>query len=133
MKQMKRASSTESMKTQTESRIDVQAFPSPSDAQSDPREKASHILPSSAASAPSSASTSPADPSPVRPSQPLTNPYVRRSESLTRDYPDEISMSTQEWDLNVSRLVGETNDGVPHSLTMRELRCALDVGAVRNT
>ena len=42
-------------------------------------------------------------------------------------------MSTQEWDLNVSRLVGETNDGVPHSLTMRELKFALDVGSVQKT
>ena len=53
--------------------------------------------------------------SPPHPKQLPTNPYARRSESSTRDYPDEISMSTQEWDLNVSRLVGETNDGVPHS------------------
>ena len=132
MKQMKRVLSTESMKTQTESRIDAQAFPSPSDALSDPQGKASHIPPSSAAPAPSSTSTSSADPSPVHPSQPLTNPYVRRSKSLTQNYPDEISMSTQELDLNVSCLVGETNDGVSHFLTMRELRRAFDEGPMRN-
>ena len=70
--------------------------------------------------------------SPAHPKQLPTNPYARRCESATRDYPDEISMSTQELDLNVSRLVRETNDGVPHSLTMRELKFVIDVGSVWN-
>ena len=70
---------------------------------------------------------------PSHPRVQCQNPYVRGRAPVTADNSDQASMSTQEWDLNVSGLLGLTNDGVPDSLKEKDINLIFDVGNMRKT